>query len=254
MDTRPTRLYPLLLAVALGLSACGRPGTFATAVPRGPALLRAADLPLVASETPPAPDEATQLPRFTRTSRGQSGDPVNVVIAGSERQLAEGFVQAGWLPADPVTFWNALRMLRAGATRGEYPTAPMSPLHLYDRKQDQSWQKNPRSIISRDHLRVWKAPVVDPLGRPYWVVAATQDIAIYWNKTRPTHRIDPNIDAERELVVKDWLGTGLVARKSAYLSTAPGYRGVNGEGDPFVTDGMVVVLELVEEPSPASNP
>ena len=246
MERRHSPLYLLLVAASLVLTACGGPGGVAAPLQRGAAALRAADAPAPVAEEPPAPEEATLLPRFTRTVRGRTGDPVNVVIAGTERQVIEGFDQAGWLPADPVTLWNALRMLKAGVMRGEYPTSPMSPLYLYDREQDQCWQKNPRSIIARDHLRVWKTPVFDPLGRPYWVVAATKDIAVYWNRTRPTHRIDPD---ERALVVEDWLATGLVARKSAYVSTAPGYRGINGEGDPFVTDGKVIVLELVAQAS-----
>lgn len=236
----------LLLALALALPACGRPDAAPPSAVRLPGAVRVASAP--AAEAPAVPEEVALLPRFTRTGRGRSGDPVNVVIAGTERQVIEGFDQAGWLPADPVTLWNALRMLKAGVTRGQYPTSPMSDLVLYGRTQDLAYQKNPKSIIARDHLRVWRSPVRDPLGRPYWIVAATKDVAVYWNKTHSTHRIDPDVDAERQLVVDDWVATGRVARQASYLATEPGYRGSNGEGDPFFTDGRVIVLDLVEEP------
>ena len=239
-------LFALLLAAALVLGGCGKSPELAAPAPRAAGALRAASEPVPAA-LPPAPDEATLTPRFTQTGRGKAGDPINLVIAGTERQILEGFDRAGWLPADPVTFWNALRMVRAGVLRAEYPTSPMSPLRLYGRVQDQCWQKNPRSIVSRDHLRVWKTPTFDPLGRPYWAVAATKDVGVYWNKTHTTHRIDPDIDEERQLVADDWVATGAVARMSAYMSTEPGYKGLNGEGDPYVTDGRVFVLELVEE-------
>ena len=35
------------------------------------------------------------LPRVTHTAKGAAGDPVNVVLVGSEQQITQSFLQAG---------------------------------------------------------------------------------------------------------------------------------------------------------------
>jgi hypothetical protein len=185
-------------------------------------------------------------PRVTRTEAGLAADPVNLALCGSERHVRHVFAVAGWLPADPVTVGSALKTARTAVLGGSYPTSPMSDLYLYNRRQDMAFQKNAKGTRARDHLRVWRTPLLDQLGRPVWVIAATEDVAIKWAPgALPTHQISPFVDDERELVARDLLATGHVARHYALQSLPPDHRAHNGGGDGYVTDGRVFVLELV---------
>jgi hypothetical protein len=58
----------------------------------------------------------------------------------------------------------------------------------------------------------------------------------------PTHRIDPNIDAERALIVTDLTGAG--ATDLGTMAVVPPLRGTNAAGDAFTTDGRAAVLAV----------
>jgi hypothetical protein len=228
---------PLLLAtLALQLTGCGRDV--------------APLMPIFAARGFAAQGTATEsivaMPRFTQTARGAQGDMVNMVVVASEDTLKATFAQAGWLNADPIKFTTVARMAQAGLFAGHYPTAPMSALYLYGRIQDLAYQKNTVGISARDHLRVWRTPVQDAQGRPYWAVAATKDVAVKFAHGMPTHRISPAIDEERRLVMDDFKATGRVVREDMVPVLPTGFQGKNGEDDPYTTDGQVAVLELAD--------
>lgn len=239
--------------LALLLVGCGREGAPAS-IPSAPGARAVVGLP--GAYTPGWPFGGrnntpsitrASFPVFTRTGAGAKSDPINVLVAASERQLRHVFAVSGWLPADPVTPATIARTIHAGLTRGEYPTSPMSDLLLYNRKQDMSYQKNAVSVLARDHLRVWRTPLTDRHARPFWAIAATKDVALRMGPSDrlPTHQISPDLDAERQLVVDDFSATGHVALRHALQVLPRGYKGTNGPGDEYYTDGRVEVLELV---------
>ncbi|MEB3223857.1 MAG: LssY C-terminal domain-containing protein [Candidatus Sericytochromatia bacterium] len=242
----------LTVGVVLGtLPGCGRvasPAAVGGATPRQavglPASYRVGE-PFAGMLGTPAV-RVVDWPRITRTKAGVLADPVNLALCGSERHVRHVFGAAGWLPADPVTLGTALKTARTAVLGGSYPTSPMSDLYLYNRRQDLAFQKNAQGTRARDHLRVWRTPLLDQLGRPVWVIAATEDVAIKWGPgALPTHQISPFVDRERELVARDLLSTGHVARHYALQSLPADHQGHNGGGDGYVTDGRVFVLELV---------
>jgi hypothetical protein len=58
----------------------------------------------------------------------------------------------------------------------------------------------------------------------------------------PTHRIDPNIDAERALIVTDLTRAG--AKELGSTTVVGPLRGSNAGGDTFTTDGRAVILAV----------
>ena len=46
----------------------------------------------------------TDMDRITHVPDGHPGDPLNIAIAGTEKQLICAMVAASWFPADPITF------------------------------------------------------------------------------------------------------------------------------------------------------
>jgi hypothetical protein len=129
----------------------------------------------------------------------------------------------------------------------DYLTMPMSVLYLYGRQQDYSFAhaEPVRVAMSRNHLRVWKSPsVVD--GRPLWCVAATHDIGFERDQRNNgvTHKIDPDIDAEREYVNDTLSGTGLVAQRAHVTPSQPLTEAKTATGGSFHSDGRILVLVL----------
>ena len=69
------------------------------------------------------------------------GDPVNLVVTGTLKQLHAAFKLAGWSEADRLGLASSWRMVRAFLLNSPYPTAPFSTLYLFGRCQDVGFQK-----------------------------------------------------------------------------------------------------------------
>jgi LssY C-terminus len=102
-------------------------------------------------------------------------------------------------------------------------------------------------VASRNHLRIWRAPfTVD--GRMAWIGAATHDIGFERDQRNNglTHKIDPNIDLEREYVDKTLSSTGYVAEVMHFTPTNPMTEAHTATGGSFHSDGRVLILKLSE--------
>jgi hypothetical protein len=194
------------------------------------------------------------LPCCTVNKEGNgSGDPLNLVVIGSGPDAIFPFILRGWRLDEPLDFHSALRTVRAFMFGSEYLNAPISPLYVFGRTQDISLQKARNKISLRNHLRLWRAPfTID--GEYVWVGQISRDIGIKfttqsWYLT--THRISPEVDQDRYYLLQDLAVTGEVARfgfaSGVGVSTAADPR-TNLAGDPYLTDGLRLVVFLGAEP------
>ena len=188
------------------------------------------------------------LTNFNRA--GIPSDPLNVRVVATDGQLATAFAAAGWYRADEIDLITSYRISVDAVLGRKYPTAPVSNLYLFGRRQDFAFQRPGSSVRERDHVRFWKSPEQTNDGRPLWLGGATKDIDIEISKVThlPTHRIQPDTDAERSVVVEDLVATGWVVDEN----WAPGFgqptRMKNANGDEYFTDGRVTVLTLADVP------
>ena len=85
------------------------------------------------------------------------------------------------------------------------------------------------------------------LGRPLWLGAATYDSGIEFSHTTGliTHHIAPTIDAERHKLLRDLVRWGLVGQLFQIDHFHQHLSGRNGEGDPYATDGRLLVAVLL---------
>jgi hypothetical protein len=179
---------------------------------------------------------------------GLAGDPINFECIGTDGQVGATFAAAGWYRADETTLVTAVRISADSVLGRAYSTAPVSNLYLFGRKEDLAFERPGATVRQRDHIRFWKTGRSDPNGRPIWIGSGTKDSKVELSKTNhlPTHKIAPDVDAERSLVVSELAQTGYVVGEG----TRPGFgkptQGVNGGGDPYFTDGQVVVLTLAD--------
>ncbi|MBT2534293.1 LssY C-terminal domain-containing protein [Arthrobacter sp. ISL-48] len=185
-----------------------------------------------------------------RTGDGVLGDPVNLAVVGPEDELRQAMTTAGWVEADsltPATAWKTLVSTLMGRS---YPTAPVSSLYVFGKKQDLAFQReidgNPRK---RHHVRFWKcAPGwMLPGGISVnWVGAGTYDrsVGLSLFTFQVTHKIADRTDEERDFII-DTLRTAN-AVESVYIirNFSSGYHHRNGGGDSIRTDGHLPIIDL----------
>jgi hypothetical protein len=199
-----------------------------------------------------------KIPRRIGDKDGNPGDMVNFLILGDEDQMKNAFTTAGWVKVDSDVRGTILAGFIASMSKESYLTMPMSQLYLFGRPQDYGWaHAEPIKVVaSRNHLRVWKAPFTVN-GRMVWIGAATHDIGFEKDQRNNglTHKIDPDIDLEKDYVQKTLCSTGLVAEFTHFLPKNPMQEAKTATGGSFHSNGKVLILKLAEsaKTSTASN-
>jgi hypothetical protein len=188
-----------------------------------------------------------KIPRRISDKDGNPGDMVNFLILGDENAMKKVFTTAGWVKVDANVQATILEGAIASFSKESYLTMPMSPLYLFGRPQDYGWaHAEPIKVVaSRNHLRVWKAPFTVN-GQMLWVGAATHDIGFEKDQRNNglTHKIDPDIDLERDYVEKTLSSTGLVGEVSHFLPQNPMKEAKTATGGSFHSTGQVLILKL----------
>ncbi len=186
-------------------------------------------------------------PHLTHTMNGIPGDPVNLALLGSEEDVILAMTKAGWVPADPMTFESSVRIAVDSVFRRPDDTAPVSGLYLFGRKQDLAFEQpignSPRQ---RHHVRFWRWDRMED-DHPVWFGAATLDERVGLSHTtgQVTHHIGPDVDAERDKIFDDLEKAGRVQGIDWKDGFHTALEGRNGGGDPWQTDGRLVVLTVV---------
>lgn len=215
-----------------------------------PCRVAAAQGRLASSAVVPAPPW-DGLPLRTVTRGGVPGDPVNVAMEGAQEELLAAFAAIGARPADPLSLRDDLHLAEAAIRHGIYASAPVSRLFLFGRVEDFAIETELGSVASRMHARFWDTGRHDPAtGREAWLGAMSLDTGIKLRRRShipvgTTHRIDPDLDAVRDLLMVVLIEAGLVAAVARRPGIGPIADGRNGGGDLFFTDGEVVVVVVI---------
>ena len=184
------------------------------------------------------------LPPRVFNAEGREGDMVNLVLVGQKEDLENAFEQAGWIKTDkwkPIFVWHLLLHGTCDAR------IPMARFYLFGRVQDYSYAlPEPGAVVSRrHHLRIWKTDhTID--GTPIWVAAATHDVAIEVAKRGRliNHRIDPDVDAERDFVGIDLTNTSSISRQEYLQSADPVFQAETATGQTYHSDSRILLLDL----------
>lgn len=184
----------------------------------------------------------------TTTSDGLLGDPINLAVVGTPELLRSAMLSAGWSEPDPVTLRSSWHIIRAALLHRSYPRAPVSPLFVFQQRQDLAFEQEVAgSPAQRHHVRFWICP-------PDWrlpggfdvdlVGAATFDrkVGLSLFTFQITHKIARDTDQERDLVVGVLRETGAAVHVVRHFST--GYHSRNGGGDAIETDGDLPIISL----------
>jgi hypothetical protein len=183
-------------------------------------------------------------PRVTMTSRGHAGDPVNVAFIGTEQELHHAMAVARWYAADAITLRTSMRIAADVVLEKPYDHAPVSDLFLWGRRQDVAFEQPVGdSPKQRHHVRFWRSEEVDANGEPLWLGAATFDerVEISREAGGVTHKISADIDRERNKLLLDTRGSGVLDGHYWVDRFHHHRQGRNGGGDPYFTDGRLAV-------------
>jgi hypothetical protein len=195
-----------------------------------------------------------KIPRRVTDKSGAPGDMINFLIVGSSASVEKAFKSAGWVQVDADVKDTLINGVLATISKEAYLTMPMSQLYLFARPQDYGWaHAEPIQVVaSRHHLRLWLAPFTVN-GQSLWCGAATHDIGFAHDQrnsgvTSITHKIDPDIDLERDYVQKTLSNTGQVAEISHFLPLNPLHSATTATGASFHSNGQVLILKLSISP------
>ena len=125
------------------------------------------------------------------------------------------------------------------------PKGPATPSYFAAQPQDLTFElpgDASGSIRQRHHIRIWRAPAIVDMHEPAWVATCSYDEGVKF-VAKPyliTHRIDPNVDREREFIAASLQRAG--ARDLGLVTVTPPLDGKNAGGDPFTTDGRAHVV------------
>ncbi|MFC4755647.1 LssY C-terminal domain-containing protein [Dietzia aurantiaca] len=186
----------------------------------------------------------------TRTSDGLLGDPVNLAVDGTARQIHEAMTACGWVLADDITLRSSWGIIASSVFRRSYPAAPVSPLRLFGRRQCLAYQQEVEgNAAQRHHVRFWRCPdgwLLPGGHRVQWLGAGTYDRAVGLSlfTLQVTHKIDADIDVERDYIVDSILYNVPESTVRVLENFSTGYHHRNGGGDQIHTDGDLPVIDL----------
>jgi hypothetical protein len=187
------------------------------------------------------------LPRRVASKAGTPGDMVNLLVIGTKEQVADALKAAGWMQPDKTAQDAIVHAIEETMAHTAYSEMPMSQLYLFGRPQDFGFTEGmPIQIVAeRNHFRLWRAPWLDSEGRTVWAGAGTHDNGIEKDQAGElTHRIDPNVDNEREYILQTLQDAGKVLKSEYILPANPIRQAITATGDVYRSDGRILAIYL----------
>jgi len=208
-------------------------------------------VPTRAPQTEGVPDAgllslaAAQPLRTMAGTPARPADVINLVFSATDEELTGGFAAAGWNTAVALSLRADARTILAVAEDRGYKLGPVSLQSLDGRPPAHVFQKQNNTFDRRHHIRIWRVPQ-PAQSWPVWVASATHDTGIKFSHEERTftHRVDANIDLERQKIVDDLRFAGAVARYALEGRAEIPAHLTNATGDALTTDGRIAVLVL----------
>lgn len=210
------------------------------------------DKPL-APLVPPAPPavlhaaaELVEQPGFDPYAEsliGMQVEPISLIlIAPDVSTLTAAFRQAGWDQPATATLAQLAEAALAAWTNRPDPVAPITPYFRDGRPNDLAFQKpdGTDSLRRRHHMRLWQTGARLSGGQEVFVATASFDDGLKWGLV---HHISPDLDAERDAILRDLVAAGVLVLQSG----TPGHGPISGTdefGDPWFSDGRIIIAEV----------
>jgi len=135
-----------------------------------------------------------------------------------------------------------VKLFKAGVLRQQYSQAPMTPSFWNSEVHNFGFEEatSANNVRERHHARFWKTNYINKDGKRMYVGTASLDKGLKWGVT---HKIDPDIDSEREFLYNGLIGTGRIIDSKKIKFVKPNL-GQNFSGDFFFTDGELYIIDI----------
>jgi hypothetical protein len=210
---------------------------------------------VIASPATAASTVPVRLPEFSQEmldsiplrvvdAAGTAGDRTNFVILGSEQQVKQALADAGWVQVNRTVKDAMIGAALATFSRQAYTQLPMSELFVFGWPQDFGYAQGDPLVVAaaRHHFRLWKAPFQAD-RQTVWVGAGTHDIGFDRDQRGGiTHKIDPDVDKERDYIGASLEQTGVVAKMQYMTPASPVKEAKTAHGGAYHSDGRTLVI------------
>ncbi|MDD5769707.1 MAG: LssY C-terminal domain-containing protein [Candidatus Gracilibacteria bacterium] len=180
--------------------------------------------------------------KFTETITGRQTEPINFIfVVKNQNDLINIFNKSGWTEADKLGRTSIKKMLGATFDKTTYLNSPITPLYWNKEIQTLGFQQltKDENIKFRHHIRIWKTNY--KVGDEFiYVGCGIYDDGLKWGVI---HKIDGNIDKERDFTFKDLEKSNLILNYKLVNLTGK-ISGTNSYGDKFFTDGNTYEVEV----------
>jgi len=186
------------------------------------------------------PDERL---KYTETLTGEKQEPIGfIVFAKNDEELIKAFTDSGWFLSDKIDVYSVAKLAKTAFLKQSYSQAPMTPSFWNKQVHDFGFEKptDTNNVRQRHHARFWKTDYIAKDGDMIYVGAASLDSGIKW---WVTHKIDPDIDTEREFIFKELKKANDLSNFKKQKFVDPSL-GKNFSGDWFFTDGRAYIINL----------
>ncbi len=187
--------------------------------------------------------KAYDLTEYSETLYGNRMEPVSlIIVAKGDQHLIDSMKNSGWDLAELPNISTMIKSAKTAINNDSYPTAPMTPSFWNAEVHNFGFQKptDKNSVRYRHHARFWKTNIQTQDGRSIYVGTISLDVGIKWYIT---HRIGPDIDTERELMLSDLKRADKVNDYYKIQLVEP-HLGKNFVKDQFFTDGKSYIIYL----------
>lgn len=181
--------------------------------------------------------------KYTETILGGRQEPISLIIlAKDDSQLISDFKKSGWYLANNVGFDSIFGVYEALISDSQYKTAPITPSFWNNKVNNFGFEKPTKenNVRKRHHARFWKTKYETEDGYRVYVGVSSLDSDIKWFIT---HKIDPDIDAERNILYEDLEKSKLILNFQVKNLVKPSI-GQNFSGDSFFTYGKIYIIKL----------
>jgi hypothetical protein len=186
------------------------------------------------------------LPKTSLSFSGKPADPINLMFLGKREQIEAAFRRLGWTEAVAINASNWAKAFWAGIRNLSYSDGPMTPFYIATTPNDLAFQKETdrQSFRERHHIRLWQTNLRLAGAIEIWLATTSFDrsLRLFRGARMPFHHIDPDLDAERDLIAGQLVQMG-ATRRGDYKLTRK-HEGRNVFHDRYFTDGHVIVIDL----------
>lgn len=223
---------PFVAAAAIVVARYDKPLATAAPAPAEIVLSAADDLP-----------KQTGFDPFAESLIGMRVEPVSMVlVAPDAAALGAAFAKAGWNRPARADLGHLAEAALAAWTNRPDPAAPITPYFRDGRPNDLAFQRLDASDGQQrwHYLRVWQTGFRLEGGEELFLATASLDDGMKWGLV---HHISPDLDADRDAILKQLAGSGVVQ----VLGQTEGNGPLSGEdefGDPWFSDGRIVIAKV----------